>query len=281
MPELPEVETVRRGLLPAMLNKKIECVTLNRMDLRGPIDSDFKVRMEGGRVKSLMRRGKYILAFLENGDGFVLHLGMSGRVHIYEDRKEYEPAKHDHVIWDMGGGGRIVFNDPRRFGMLYLTKEPGWQTQAPFNRMGPEPLGNEFSGGALYEALRNKRVPIKNALLDQRVVSGVGNIYACEALFDSAIAPERLSNSLNEDECGRLASAVLDVLERAIEAGGSTLKDYAKTDGSLGYFQYSFSVYDREGRSCPSCDCDIVKTGGVNRIVQSGRSTFYCPQKQG
>lgn len=280
MPELPEVETVRQGLLPAMKNKVIENVTLNRMDLRVSIDSNFKKLTDGQQIQNIIRRGKYILAFLDSGHGFVLHLGMSGRVNIYEDRDGYEPAKHDHVIWDMDDGGRIVFNDPRRFGMLYLTTEQNWQDEPPFNKMGPEPLSNSFSGRVLAEALKNKRSPIKTALLDQRVVSGVGNIYACEALYDSGIHPERASNSLSENETTRLAGAVRDVLQRAIAAGGSTLKDYAKTDGSLGYFQYSFSVYDREGHSCPSCDCDKIKTCAIKRIVQSGRSTFYCPQKQ-
>lgn len=280
MPELPEVETVCRGLKPAMKGQIIEFVTLNRMNLRCEIDSDFKVRMEGQKITSLIRRGKYILAFLDNSDGFVLHLGMSGRVHIYNDASLYEPAKHDHVIWDMSNGARIVLNDPRRFGMLYLTHEDKWQKEEPFSRMGPEPLSNSFSGRALYEALKNKRVPVKNALLDQRVVSGVGNIYACEALFYSGIAPDRLSSSLSDDECAKLVAAVRMVLEKALAAGGSTLKDYAKTDGSLGYFQYSFSVYDRERQPCPTCDCDIEKTGGVKRIVQSNRSTFYCAQRQ-
>ena len=169
MPELPEVETMRRGLEPAMLHQKIENVTLNRMDLRGPIDSDFKARMEGVCIRNIIRRGKYILVFLESGDGFVLHLGMSGRVHIYEATDDYVPAKHDHVIWNMGNGACVVLNDPRRFGMLYLTREQAWSHEAPFNKMGPEPLGNEFSGEALYGVLQNKRVPIKNALLDQRV----------------------------------------------------------------------------------------------------------------
>ncbi|MCB1532857.1 MAG: bifunctional DNA-formamidopyrimidine glycosylase/DNA-(apurinic or apyrimidinic site) lyase [Alphaproteobacteria bacterium] len=280
MPELPEVETVRRGLVPAMQGQSIKNVTLNRMDLRRAIDPDFKDRLEGAQVKNLIRRGKYILAFLDNSSGFVLHLGMSGRIHIYKCGESYEAAKHDHVIWDMGDGGRIVFNDPRRFGMLYLISESDWHAHAPFNQMGPEPLSNEFSGQVLYEALRHKRGPIKTLLLDQRVVSGVGNIYACEALYEAGIHPERSGESLEADETECLTTSIRNVLTKAIEAGGSTLKDYKKTDGSLGYFQYSFSVYDREGRSCPACGCDTLEAGCVKRIVQSGRSTFYCSRRQ-
>lgn len=280
MPELPEVETVRRGLVPAMENKTIQAITLNRTDLRVPIDADFKQRLEGATVKRLIRRGKYVLVFTEKGDGFVLHLGMSGRVHIYMNADEYIPAKHDHVIWDMSGGTRIVLNDPRRFGMLYLTRAANWENEKPFNGMGPEPLGNAFSGDALYKTLKNRRGPIKVALLDQRVVSGVGNIYACEALYDCGIHPERPSNSLSEDETVKLAASIRVVLEKAIEAGGSTLKDYAKTDGTLGYFQHSFSVYDRAGESCGAQECVNMNEPCVQKIVQGGRSTFFCKRKQ-
>ena len=280
MPELPEVETVRRGLMPVMCGTVVERVTLNRPDLRVPITQGFGEVLSGVRVEDLIRRGKYIIGLGGGEHGFVLHLGMSGRVHIYRSQDVYEPGKHDHVIFDMAGGVRIVYSDPRRFGMLYLVPKAGWEDEKPFSAMGPEPLGNGFSGSILFTALKNRRVAIKNALLDQKVVAGIGNIYACEALFEAGIDPRRLSFSLSETEADRLAGAIRQVLERAIEAGGSTLKDYAQVDGSMGYFQHSFSVYDREGRSCPGCDCDSLKTHGVSRIVQSGRSTFYCSARQ-
>ncbi len=280
MPELPEVEIVRRGLEPALKDKSIDSITLNRMDLRVPIPSNFKECVEGSVAQSIMRRGKYILVFFDNQHGFVLHLGMSGRVNIYGPRDEYTPAKHDHVVFHMADKTRIVFNDPRRFGMLYLTSEAKWQEEKPFSEMGPEPLGNNFSGEALYERLNKRRTSIKSALLNQHIVSGVGNIYACEALFEANIDPHRLACDVPRAECDLLAQAIRGVLERAIAAGGSSLKDYAHTDGSLGYFQHGFKVYDREGTPCPECDCDIIKTSGIKRVVQSGRSTFFCSQKQ-
>lgn len=280
MPELPEVETVKCGLEQAVLGHVIAKVTLNRPDIRVPITQSFQEKTQGAVIQNLIRRGKYIIALLDNGHGFVLHLGMSGRIHIYAPGQTYEPAKHDHVVFETEEGAIIVFNDPRRFGMLYLTPADSWEEEEPFKSMGPEPLGNGFSAEALHDKLKNKRSPIKTALLDQKVVAGAGNIYVCEALYDSGIHPEALSCDLTLDQLEKLVPALKDVLQRAIESGGSSLKDYQKTDGSLGYFQYSFSVYDREGDSCPSCDCDLNRTGGVQRFTQSGRSTFYCPQKQ-
>lgn len=263
-----------------MRGKRVQRVILNRMDLRVPITDGFQAALEQASIRDLQRRGKYIIGLLDNSQGFVLHLGMSGRIHIYAPEDVYKPAKHDHVIFEMEDSTRIVFNDPRRFGMLYLVHQDTWQGQSPFDLMGPEPLGNGFSDDILYARLKNRRTPIKTALLNQHIVAGVGNIYACEALFESGIAPERSADSLTKEEAARLAASVRDVLARAIEAGGSTLRDYAQTDGSLGYFQHSFSVYDREGHSCPGCDCDTLKTGGVQRMVQAGRSTFYCERKQ-
>lgn len=280
MPELPEVETVKRGLEPAMNGKVFARVILNRPDLRNEITPGFADRVTGARLTALIRRGKYIIALLDNTYGFVLHLGMSGRVNIYGPHQTYVPVKHDHVLFEMDDGHVIVFNDPRRFGMLYLVQADHWEEELPFSAMGPEPLSNHFHGQALYDALQKRKTPIKTALLDQKVVSGVGNIYACEALYDAGIHPELASNDLSLEECERLAPAIKDVLQRAIQAGGSTLKDYQKTDGSLGYFQHSFSVYDREGAPCTDSSCCCAATGGVVRIVQAGRSTFYCPHKQ-
>ncbi|MEM7679667.1 MAG: bifunctional DNA-formamidopyrimidine glycosylase/DNA-(apurinic or apyrimidinic site) lyase [Pseudomonadota bacterium] len=278
MPELPEVETVRRGLEPAMLDKRITKITLNRPDLRVPITPGFEDKLEGATLTQLIRRGKYIIALADNDYGFVLHLGMSGRVAIHADKNDYTPAKHDHVLFHIEDGGLIVLNDPRRFGMLYLVEAQNWDKEPPFSEMGPEPLSNHFSADALYERLHKKGTPIKNALLDQKVVSGVGNIYACEALFDSHIHPETQSFALQHDDIERLVPAIRDVLIRAINSGGSSLRDYKQTDGSLGYFQHSFSVYDREGAPCPNCD--ESKNCVVERIVQSNRSTFFCPACQ-
>lgn len=280
MPELPEVEIVRRGLEPAFLNQSVRGIRINRSDLRIPIPSNFRKIVEGQRIKTLNRRGKYILAFLESGAGFVLHLGMSGRIHIYHAGEKYESAKHDHVVFDMDGGAKVVFNDPRRFGMLYLISEQNWQCEAPFNTMGPEPLSNDFSGPVLAQHLKNRRMPIKAALLNQDIVAGIGNIYACEALYEAGISPLRQALAVQGRQAGKLAAALRDVLNRALAAGGSSLKDYQHTDGQLGYFQHSFSVYDREGHSCPACDCDMIRTKGIGRIVQAGRSSFYCARKQ-
>ena len=280
MPELPEVEIVKRGITPAMLNQNIERLILNRPDLRFPIPPFLPEKLKGRSVMNLQRRGKYILGFIESGDGFVLHLGMSGVVTVLAPGESYVPQKHDHVIFEMGDGGRIVFNDPRRFGFLDFVQESMWQDSKPFSQMGPEPLGNDFNGPALAAKLKGRKVPIKNALLDQSVVAGVGNIYACEALYMAGISPKRMAGSVQGVRAERLAQAIQDVLRKAIEVGGSTLKDYRHADGNLGYFQHHFSVYDKEGYACPTCDCDIVETHGVSRFVQSGRSTFYCSRKQ-
>lgn len=282
MPELPEVEVVRRGLEPAMLSKKITSLHVRRRDLRVPVPDRFEAMLEGSMVQALERRGKYIIGHMAapSSESFVLHLGMSGRIRIYTPDQTVETLKHDHVVFMMDDGTHIVFHDPRRFGMLYPVPTISWQSQPPFSLMGPEPLGNGFSGEVLHGALAGRRISIKAALLDQRVVSGVGNIYACEALYMAGISPERSACDVRLEEADRLAHAIRSVLTDAIEAGGSTLKDYAQTDGKLGYFQHRFSVYDREGRACPEASCVCGESGGVRRIVQSGRSTFYCPVRQ-
>ena len=280
MPELPEVEIVRRGLMPAILDKHIKTIVLNRSDLRGGIPLNLVKSIQGSRIITTQRRGKYILVFTENGAGFVLHLGMSGRIDVRGPKQKYEPRKHDHVVIIMDDETRVIFNDPRRFGMLYSVREDSWKSEAPFASMGPEPLDDDFDGDVLFKKLRGRRTPIKSALLDQKIVAGIGNIYACEALFESGISPFRIADSIVAPEAKALARALKNVLNSALESGGSSLKDYRHTDGSSGYFQHSFSVYDRQGVACPGCDCDITKTGGINRVVQAGRSTFYCPVKQ-
>lgn len=274
MPELPEVETVRCGLENAVLGKRVQDVQINRYDLRFPVPDDFRQVFSGQIIQNLIRRGKYIIFELGSGAQSVLHLGMSGRVRIFSAGQEYVARKHDHILITLEDSSFFVFEDPRRFGMFYLARE-NYLLEKPFNAMGPEPL-EDWSGEDLLARVKGKKANIKTALLDQRVVSGLGNIYVCEALYDSGISPERAAGSLEKVECVRLVRAARSVLEKAIEAGGSTLRDYQKTDGSLGYFQYQFSVYDQDGQPCRSAKC----SGKIHRIVQAGRSTFFCPSCQ-
>jgi formamidopyrimidine-DNA glycosylase len=279
MPELPEVETVRRGLEPVMLGRRIRDVILRRPDLRTAIPKNFRDDIAGQKVMKLERRGKYILAVMEDGEGFGLHLGMSGRIKIEGPSTAQNFGLHDHVIFMMENGTKIIFNDPRRFGQLFKIG-PHWDSEKPFAKMGPEPLGKNFLKNGFGVRLKNKNAPIKTALLDQNVVAGVGNIYACEALYDAGISPLKKTGAINPSQTEKLVRAVQQVLEKAIKAGGSTLRDHRKTNGEMGYFQHHFSVYDREGKACPDCTCNIAKTGGIQRITQAGRSTFYCPRKQ-
>lgn len=275
MPELPEVETVMQGMTEPMLGDVVENVEVKRYDLRGGIPDDFRQVMTGCRIQSLERRGKYILIITDRDNAFVLHLGMSGRIRIFPSVKSYEARKHDHVIITMQGGSCIAFEDPRRFGMFYHLPLAQWDDYPPFNKMGPEPL-SDWSGDDLYNAIKKRGTPIKNALLDQNIVAGLGNIYVCEALFRAGILPTRKASMVTKAEAQELNRHIKDILKEAIKSGGSTLKDYQHTDGSLGYFQHRFSVYDQEGHNCSheNCDTDII------RIVQSGRSSFYCPSCQ-
>ncbi|HPE30765.1 MAG TPA: bifunctional DNA-formamidopyrimidine glycosylase/DNA-(apurinic or apyrimidinic site) lyase [Parvularculaceae bacterium] len=290
MPELPEVETVRRGLAPAMEGATFSRVELRRPDLRFPLPQDFARRLSGARVESLGRRGKYLVASLSTGESLIMHLGMSGRFTVergsdrapVEDNRALGPEappdpRHDHVIFEMAGrgaGARIVFNDPRRFGFMDLVEPGGLETASHFAGMGPEPLSETFTPERFNATLKGRSAPIKAALLDQHVVAGVGNIYACEALFRAGISPRRKAASVAGARGARLHGAIRAVLEEAIEAGGSTLRDFADASGGRGYFQHNFDVYDREGRPCPACGTS------VRRIVQSGRSTFLCPACQ-
>jgi formamidopyrimidine-DNA glycosylase len=286
MPELPEVETVRAALEPVLKDAKIASVTLRRPDLRIPIPNDFKTQVEGAHVLATRRRGKYLLIDLSNAITIILHLGMSGRILILsaDDSAAYEYAKHDHVIFECDHGAKIVFNDARRFGFVTYTNTQEAEQTPPFDKMAPEPPGHdgghEFNGPVLAARLKNKISPIKTALLDQRIVSGLGNIYVCEALHQSGISPFKKAGEIKAAKLEELVSAIKDVLRRAIAAGGSSLKDYKQADGSLGYFQHGFAVYDRAGQACSDCNCNITRTGGIKREVQAGRSTFYCPQKQ-
>ena len=288
MPELPEVETVRRGLTAVMEGRRITAVDVRRRDLRIPLPEDFADALIGRTVVRLGRRAKYLVFELDDGTVLLVHLGMSGRMLI--DRPEPGDsgvigrhahatgagAAHEHVVFEVGNGTLIRFRDPRRFGLMTLTRTEDLATHKLLAGLGPEPTGTEFTGAVLSGALAGKKTPIKAALLDQRVVAGLGNIYVCESLFQAGISPRRMAASVQGARAERLADAIHHVLDEAIEAGGSTLRDHVAPDGEIGYFQHSFQVYDREGVPCPGCTCG----GVVRRIRQSGRSTFYCPRRQ-
>lgn len=282
MPELPEVETVRAGLVPAMEGQVILRADIRRPDLRWPFPENMAQRLNGQRILCLRRRSKYILCDLESGESLLIHLGMSGRMIIDAQQvgeTHFEmPAveKHDHVIFEMSGGARIRFNDARRFGAMDLMQTATAEDHWLLSKLGPEPLGNSFDEPYLYGRLSKRGSPIKTALLDQQIVSGLGNIYVCEVLHRTGISPKRKANALSRARVAQLVPAIRDVLSEAIAAGGSSLRDYRQTDGELGYFQHAFKAYDREGEPCTTPACK----GEITRIAQSGRSTFYCPQCQ-
>ncbi len=282
MPELPEVETVRRGLAPAMEGAAIARAQVNRPDLRWPLPPDMAARLTGRTVLALRRRSKYILADLDSGETLLVHLGMSGRMTVSGDplgvfhHDHPAPAKHDHVVLDMENGARITFNDPRRFGAMDLIATAQTDAHPLLQKLGPEPLGNGFDETYLADALAGRNTPIKSALLDQRIVAGLGNIYVCEALFRARISPRRRARNIGRRRAAALVPVIRDVLRDAIAAGGSSLRDFRQAHGELGYFQHRFDVYDREGELCRTDGCDAR----VKRIVQSGRSSFYCPSCQ-
>ncbi|MBO6518579.1 MAG: bifunctional DNA-formamidopyrimidine glycosylase/DNA-(apurinic or apyrimidinic site) lyase [Rhodospirillales bacterium] len=275
MPELPEVETVRRGLAPALEGAVIAKATAFRPDLRFPLPPGFAENITGKRVDSVDRRAKYLLLRIAGGMVMLSHLGMSGRYRIYKDAPPaLEP--HDHLELVTDSGVTIRYNDPRRFGILDLFPEEGLATHKLLASLGPEPLSNAFDGPALAAGLGDKRTAIKLAILDQRVVAGVGNIYASEALFRAGISPKRTARTVKRGRADKLAAAIRDVLNDAIAAGGSSLRDHRQTSGELGYFQHSFKVYGRGGETCPGCGTEA----GIRQFVQGGRSTFYCAKCQ-
>ena len=282
MPELPEVETVRRGLVPVMEGAVIARADVNRPDLRWPFPENMADRLTGKRVERLRRRSKYILMDLDSKETLLVHLGMSGRMTISGHTiGEFHhphpvPAKHDHVVFHMQDGARITFNDARRFGAMDLMPTMGEADHWLIRDLGPEPLGNVFDEDYLVARLKDRKTPIKTALLDQRIVSGLGNIYVCEVLFRAGIHPERKAGAISAKRVRSLVPLIRDVLGEAIEAGGSSLKDFRQTDGELGYFQHRFAVYDQEGNQCPNDACETE----ITRIVQSGRSSFLCAQCQ-
>lgn len=275
MPELPEVETVRRGLAVVLEGARLARVEARRPDLRRPLPPDLAPRTEGRRVVRLGRRAKYLLFHLDDGQTLLAHLGMSGRMRIVADgTADLEP--HDHVILTTESGVQIRFNDARRFGVVDLLPAGTLETHPLLAGLGPEPLGNAFNGPSLAASLAGRRTSIKAALLDQRIVAGIGNIYACEALHLAGLSPRRLAATVQGGRAERLATAIRGVLTDAIAAGGSSLRDHVRPDGELGYFQHSFRVYGREGEACPAC----TACPGIRRLVQAGRSTFYCPVRQ-
>jgi len=292
MPELPEVETVRRGLQPAMEGARIVRAETRRADLRFPFQDDFVARLEGQTVAGLGRRAKYLMADLSSGDVLLMHLGMSGSFRVVTADGQATPGEfhyprnedraHDHVVFHMSSGAAVVFNDPRRFGYMKIIARSALDDEPLLKGLGPEPLGNAFDAAMLAAATAGKATSLKAALLDQRVVAGLGNIYVCEALFRSHLSPKRKASTLADkkraptDHAKRLVASIHDVLNQAIEAGGSSLRDHRQTSGELGYFQHSFQVYDREGEKCQTRGCG----GTVKRFVQNGRSTFWCPTCQ-
>ena len=295
MPELPEVETVRRGLAPVMEGALIKEVEQNRPDLRFPFPDKFVSRLEGNRIIYMGRRAKYLVAELESGEALIMHLGMSGsfRIELSEGGEmpgvfhhpKTETKAHDHVVFSVAGekgSARIIYNDPRRFGFMDLAKTSELAASKHFAKMGIEPTGNALNGETISLLFAGKSAPLKAALLDQRLIAGLGNIYVCEALWRAGLSPKRKASTIcrkggkSTERSEALAGHIRDVIAEAIEAGGSSLRDHRQTNGDLGYFQHRFSAYDREGEACSKPEC----IGTIHRLVQSGRSTFYCPSCQ-
>ncbi len=278
MPELPEVETIKNALKKAFCGAKIKKTEIFCRRFRVPIPNDTETKINGGCIISFKRIAKYILVRLDNNLSILWHLGMSGRVKICEKRPE-TLSKHDHIVITTDKGC-LIFNDARRFGM-FVAFPTDKLTQNPFlQKLGIDALADGCNGNYLYQKFQNRQTPVKIVLLDQQVVCGIGNIYASEALFGARILPQRPAADLSKKECQQLAESIKEVLHKAIEAGGSTLKDYRQPDGSMGYFQNKHCVYNKTGQRCPNCICDINKTGGIRKIVLGGRSTFYCETLQ-
>jgi formamidopyrimidine-DNA glycosylase len=275
MPELPEVETIRRGLEARLLGQRVARAEARRANLRIALPDRFAERLQGRRFERFERRGKYILAYLDDGAVLIIHLGMSGRFTL-DDSGRTPDGPHDHVVFFMANGTIATYTDPRRFGLITLCSETEVETHRLLANMGPDPLGNAFNGPFLAARLAGKRSPIKAALLDQKIVAGLGNIYVCEALYHARISPKRSAHTVQGGRAERLTAAIREVLDKALRAGGSSLRDYVQASGEMGYFQHQFTVYGREGEACPECDCGK----SIIRITQSGRSTFYCARRQ-
>jgi formamidopyrimidine-DNA glycosylase len=278
MPELPEVETVMRGLRQRLEGRVIVRATAHRPDLRWPLPQNLQHRLTGARIMGFRRRGKYILMRLAGGDSVLLHLGMSGRI-VLTPLRPNMPTPHEHLVLETNEGWRLGFVDPRRFGSVDLVPTPEEEKHKLLAGLGPEPLDPAFTPALLSAALAGKHTPIKAALLDQKVVAGLGNIYVCEALFRARLSPLRSAHTIPGVRAGRLVPAIKATLQDAIAAGGSSLRDYVQPDGELGYFQHAWKVYSREGEPCEPCP-GRPACPGIRRITQSARSTFYCPRTQ-
>jgi formamidopyrimidine-DNA glycosylase len=279
MPELPEVETVRRGLAPVLIGRRIVRVDQARLDLRFPLPLNFAGAIEGQSVEAVERRAKHLLVFLEGGLVLLAHLGMSGRFRIFHEAPPPSEA-HDHVAFVTDEGATIRFHDPRRFGFMDLYPAEALARHPMLSRLGPEPLGEDFTAAWLTRRLAGRLTSIKAAILDQANVAGMGNIYASESLFRARLSPKRMAACVSGRRAERLTLAIRMVLTEAIAAGGSTLRDHRRPSGELGTFQHGFAVYGRTGKPCPGCTCMPERTGGIRRIVQAGRATFYCPKRQ-
>lgn len=281
MPELPEVETVCRGLAAGLAGQKITLVDVRREGLRTPFPDNMAERLKGRKISAVKRRAKYILVELDDGQIILMHLGMSGRL-LLSDDENAPAAKHDHLIFHFAGSGRkrLTFNDPRRFGLCDLVAKGELSRHKIIGALGIEPLEPELTAKWLVDNLAGKSANMKAALLDQRIIAGLGNIYVCEALYYAGISPTRRARDVTIDEAAILVGTIRKVLLASIQAGGSTLRDYVQANGDKGSFQNTFAVYGREGERCPDCSCDIAKTGGIRRTTQNGRSSFECPVRQ-
>ena len=278
MPELPEVETVMRGLRQRLEGRIIVSAAAHRPDLRWPLPEGLQQRLTGARVTGFRRRGKYILMRLASGESVLLHLGMSGRI-VLTPLRPNQPTPHEHLVLETDDGWRLGFVDPRRFGSVDLVPTPQEDSHRLLTDLGPEPLEPSFSPARLSASLAGKRTPIKAALLDQKVVAGLGNIYVCEALFRARLSPRRSAHTIPGTRAARLVPAIKDTLHEAIAAGGSSLRDYVQPDGELGYFQHAWKVYGRESEACERCP-GRPACPGIRRVTQSARSSFYCPRTQ-
>ena len=278
MPELPEVETVRRGLIPRLVGRRIVRLIQRRRDLRVPLPANFASRVEGRTVRAIDRRAKYLLIRLDDGNTLIAHLGMSGRMTLFDaaSAADHPFGRHDHVVLETDEGWQVRFNDARRFGLMLLAADDAVPRHKLFKGLGPEPLDDTFDGPTLAARLAGRKTPIKAALLDQKTLVGVGNIYACEALFMAGLSPKRSAHTVKGPRADLLVASIKDVLARSIHDGGSTLRDHVQPGGELGYFQTRFKVYDRAGALCPTDDCGKP----IRRLVQAGRSTFYCARCQ-
>jgi formamidopyrimidine-DNA glycosylase len=282
MPELPEVETVMQGLIPFLHQRKIISFNVRSPSLRIPIPAKKLSALIGKNITSLVRRAKYILIEFEPNKTVIAHLGMTGSFTVYQPHKHKDIVldRHDHIVITTDQNDIIVFRDPRRFGIIDVVQTDELSVYKPLQKLGVEPLEKAFSTKVLKEKLCSRHIAIKTAIMDQSVVVGVGNIYASEALYLSSINPMKPANQVTEKELKNLVTNIKKILRAAIQSGGSTLRDYRHVGGESGYFQFNFSVYDKAGESCPNCICAIKRTGGIQRIIQGGRSTFYCPTKQ-